>query len=135
MNQRRRLFAADSFWNQPIPAGARTDARNEQFLRCLKAEPTGGLHINASKFAVPVYDVDEATPPRRVHQRATTPEQQAKSVTRNREFRHGPGFGPEAPIPGHAVPDPAGDAHAAFVDWDRGMAWDMWFALKRELPW
>lgn len=130
MSKRRRLFSPDSFWNTPIAPGTPTDPRNDQYLRCLKAEPTGGLHLNASEFAVPVYDVDASTPLRRVGQRPSTPAQQAKSATSHREFRHGPGFGPELPIPDHAVPDPAGDAHAAFVDWDRGLIWDVWGGLK-----
>jgi hypothetical protein len=130
MTQRRRFFSADSFWNRPIPRDARTDARNEQYLKCLATEPTGGVHINASKFTIPVYDVDARTPLRRIRQKATTPEQQAKAVNARREFRHGPGFGPDVPIPDGAVPDPAGDHHAAFVDWERGMAWDVWGGEK-----
>ncbi len=126
----RRFFSADSFWNQPLPRDVVIDARNEQYLKCLATEPTGGVHINASQFTIPVYSVDATTPRRRIRQRATTPEQQAKAVNQRREFRHGPGFGPEIPIPDGAVPDPAGDHHAAFVDWERGIAWDVWGANK-----
>jgi hypothetical protein len=93
-------------------------------------EPTGGLHINASHFAIPVYDVDESTPLRTVAQTPTPPDAQERSVTRHREFRHGSGFGPEVPIPDHAMSDPAGDKHMVMIDWDRGLAWDMWRAEK-----
>ncbi len=126
MSTQRRFFSADSFWNTPIPADAATDARNEQYLKCLQAEPTGGLHINAHTFTIPVFEVDATTPLRCVKQRATSPEQQARAINQRCAFRHGTGFGPEIPIPAGAAPDPEGDHHAAFIDWTRGLAWDVW---------
>lgn len=132
MPKRRRFFSPDSFWNQPIGADPEIDPRSDHYIACWAKEPTGGLHINAHAFTIPVYSVDDSTPRRLVRQMPTPPESQARSVTANREFRQGKGFGPEVPIPDQAIPDPDGDAHAAFVDWDRGLAWDMWRAEKLE---
>ena len=132
MTQRRRLFSPDSFWNAPIPPDPEVDPRSEHYIGHWEKEPTGGLHINANSFAVPVYDVDASTPLRTVAQRPTSPEAQARSVTRRCEFRHGESFPERVPIPDHAIPDPAGDNHIGLVDWERGLAWDMWGALKLE---
>ena len=130
MTQRRRFFSEDSFWNQPIGPDPEIDPGSDFYMRCWAKEPTGGMHINASHYSIPVYSVDDSTPRRRVGQMPTPPKAQERSVTRHREYRQGKGFGPEVPIPDHAVPDPAGDAHAAFVDWEKGRAWDMWHARK-----
>ncbi len=130
MERKRRFFSADSFWNTPIAPDAPIDPGSATFMRHWAMEPTGGLHINAHTFTIPVYSVNDDTPRRLVHQTPTPEKHQEHSVTRNRSFRHGPGFGPEVPIPDHAVPDPAGDAHIALVDWERRLAWDMWRAEK-----
>ncbi len=130
MSQRRRFFSPNSIWNTPVPADAETDPLSEQYLQPWAKEPTGGLHINLDWFTIPVYDVDASTPRRPVRQMATPETAKGRSVTRRWQYRQGPGFGPEVPIPDSAMPDPAGDAHAALVDWERGLAWDMWHAVR-----
>ena len=127
----RRFFSDSSFWNQPIPANPAIDPRSDFYMRTWAMEPTGGLHLNMHEFTIPVYQVDASTPVLQVAQLPTPEKYRSKAVNRAWEFRHGPGFG-RVPIPGHAIPDPAGDKHAAFVDYQRGLAWDMWYALKRE---
>jgi hypothetical protein len=130
----RRFFSDDSFWNTPIAADAETDPRSDHCVELLCSEPTGGLHINLRQYTIPVYEVDESTPLRTVHQRVRL-DREGRPVTRGgagRTLSQGPGFGPEIPIPDHAVPDPARDAHAAFVDWERRLAWDVFAARVRE---
>ncbi len=128
----KRFFADDSFWNAPVPEDAETDPRSGHCIELLQREPTGGLHINTRHYTIPVYEVDDATPRRTVHQRVLLDEH-GKPRTRGgagRTLSHGPGFGPQVPIPDHAVPDPATDAHMATVDWVSRMVWDM-FAVRR----
>lgn len=129
MIERRRFFSPDSFWNTPIAPHAEIDPRSEFYMRTWSKEPTGGLHLNMHEFTIPVYSVDGSTPRRIVRQMETPYQAQRRAVNRRCEFRHHPDFG-DVPIPNHAEPDPAGDKHAAFVDWERGLAWDMWQAIK-----
>jgi hypothetical protein len=130
MNVRRRFFSPDSFWNAPIAPDAAIDSKSAFYMQTWAKEPTGGLHLNTHTFTIPVYSVDDSTPRRVVAQTPTPEAGQIISVTSRREFRHGAGFGPQVPIPDHAVSDPEGDKHVAFVDWERGLAWDMWRAVK-----
>lgn len=130
-----RFFAEDSFWNTPIPADPQADPRSEHFVRLLAREPSGGLHLNMDHYTIPVYEVDESTPVRRVHQRVAIDPKTGKPRTRGgvgRTLSHGTGFDGLVPIPEYAVPDPASDAHAAFVDWDRGIVWDVFAARIRD---
>jgi len=89
-----------------------------------------GFGINVRRYTIPVYEVDETTPLRRIHQRTSF--HQPKYKKWGEIFSHGPGFGPEIPIPDDALPDPDGDGHLAMVDWARMQAWDMWAVGKRE---
>jgi hypothetical protein len=130
-----RFFAEDSFWNTPIPTDARPDPRSDHLVKLLAREPSGGLHLNLPHYTIPVYEVDETTPLRRVRQRVFLDAQTGKPRTwggAGRTFSHGAGFDGMVPIPDYAVPDPADDGHAAFVDWGRGVVWDIFAA--RILP-
>ena len=132
--QLRRFFSDDSFWNTPIAGGAEADPRSDHYIGLLQQEPTGGVHVNLGAYTIPVYEVDESTPLRTVHQRVSL-DGDGRPRTwggAGRTFSHGPDFGPQVPIPDHAVPDPAQDAHAAFVDWGRGIAWDVFAARVRD---
>lgn len=130
----RRFFSDDSFWNTPIAADAEPDPRSPRFVELLRREPTGGLHINIVHFTIPVYEVDADTPLRTVHQRVALDKdgQQRTWGPADRTFGQAPDFGPEVPIPDHAVSDPATDKHMALVDPQRGLCWDMWAARRRE---
>ncbi len=128
----RRFFSPDSFWNQPIGRSPRIDPDNARLIAGMDAR-WGPLHVNCQKFAMPVYEVGADTPRVRVAQRGPRPGVEGAMLERERRYRQHPDFAAgEVPIPVHAMPDPADDAHMALVDWERGMAWDMWRARRRE---
>lgn len=128
----RCFFSEDSFWNQPIAADAVADERSDDFLERLAVEPGGAFWINCNEYAMPVYEVDEYTPLRTVHQREMEPSwKPGRWAPRDKYWSHGPGFGKEVPIPDNAIPDPGTDAHLAVVDWSRNLVWDMWAARIR----
>jgi hypothetical protein len=126
----RRFFAADSFWNQPIPANAAVDPRNERWLQLLETEPTDkGFLTNSEQWTIPVYEVTASTPRHKIGLLAITPEEQVRWHTNRDFFGHGQGFD-LVPIPPEASPDPKADSHLAVVDWEQNRVWDMW-ALSR----
>jgi hypothetical protein len=127
----KRIFSVDSFWNQTIGLNPEIDPKSEQFTSLLMQEPNGpGFGINVRRYTIPVWEVDERTPMKRIHQRRHF--HQKKYWKWGETFHHGPGFGPEIPIPDEAQPDPDGDAHMAMIDWKKRQAWDMWAVGKRE---
>ena len=118
----KRFFSADSFWNRPIPADPQIDPRSARWIELLKQDKERNFGVNATRYTIPVYEVDEKTP--------------TYTVYANSEFfKHGPGFGKDIPIPDDAVSDAQSDAHLALVDWKRMLAWDMWYAKKRDGKW
>jgi hypothetical protein len=122
----RRFFSDDSFWNQPIPADAKVDARTARWIALLETEPTGeNFLVNSEQWTIPVYEVDASTPQVKMGRLEITPEEQVRWHTKRTHFGHGPGFD-LVPIPPEAVPDPQYDAHLALVDWERNLVWDMW---------
>jgi hypothetical protein len=128
----RRFFGADSFWNRPLPADPAVDPDNERIVADM-AGRHGPLHVNCVKFAMPVYEADASTPRVRVAQRGPRPGVTGKMLERERRYRQHPDFAAsEVPMPDHARPDPADDAHLAVVDPARGIGWDMWRARRRE---
>ncbi len=122
----RRFFSDESFWNQPIPAGAEIDRRSPEWIRLLESEPTSqGFILNTTQWTIPVYEVDSSTPLVEVGYVAITPAEKVRWHTTRDRFGHGPGFG-RVPIPPQAEPDPKFDSHLAIVDWERNLVWDMW---------
>jgi hypothetical protein len=129
---KQRFFSADSFWNQPLPANAAVDPANDRLIASMNRR-WGPLHINCQKFAMPVYEVDATTPRHRVAQRGPRPGVTGTMLDREQRYRQHPDFAASAvPIPDHARPDPADDAHMALVDCAAGKAWDMWRARRRD---
>ena len=126
----RRFFSDDSFWNTPIPRNAEIDPRSDHFTDLLmRAAYYSGVGINLTRWTIPVYEVDGRTPRRRIHRR---PNNHPDYVAFGQPFGHGPGFGPEIPIPDRAEPDPQDDSHMAMVDWTNMRAWDMWWLRRRD---
>ena len=131
--QMRRFFSDSSFWNQPIPADAEVDPNSDRRIHMLEQEPTGeNFGIDYSEWTVPVYEVDGRTPKVQVdyHYLDENEKEAWVTVVPRERYGHGPEFNP-VPIPSGAVPDPAGDAHFAVVDWTRMLAWDMWGLRRR----
>ncbi|MGX9295227.1 carbohydrate-binding domain-containing protein [Tsukamurella paurometabola] len=54
-------FAADSFWNQPIPVGARVDPRSAGWISALDAR-SNGVWVNTSEWTTTVYNAPPGTP-------------------------------------------------------------------------
>jgi hypothetical protein len=126
-----RFFSPDSFWNQPIPPGAALDPHNDGLIAEMDRRH-GPLHVNSRTYAMPVYGADPDTPPVRVAQRGPRPGLTGSMLERERRYRQHPDFAASlVPIPEHARPDPADDAHLAVIDRARGLAWDMWRACRR----
>ncbi len=127
----KRFFHPKSFWNQPIPDDAAVDPRSEELV-ALMDERQGPIYINCERFTIPVYEVNASTPMRRIHQRGPEPSASGRALERQKRYSQHPEFVPEIPIPDGAQPDPAADAHMALVDWNRGLAWDMWHVRIRD---
>lgn len=137
----RRFFADDSSWNQPIPPEAAIDADSARLVLLLEAVRPQGFWVNCEVYTIPVYEATAATPRRTVHRRfrldgesmfPTAVADSRRWITPEHPMGHGPGFGQEVPIPACALADPEGDHHLSIVDWERGLAWDMWEAQQRE---
>jgi len=129
----KRFFSSDSFWNQPLAADPAVDPRSDAFLQMLAGDCGGPFKLNTRTWTVPLFEVDERTPRRTVHQRRYEATMRNVRSWGHREnfWGHGPGFGRDVPIPDHAAPDPEEDGHLALVDWTRGLVWDMWGCRRR----
>jgi hypothetical protein len=127
----RRFFSNTSFWNQPLPADARPDPRNDHFVALLASEPTGAFGINIEEWTIPVYEADESTPTYDIARHRLSDEEKEGWNTTRETFGHGAGYGRAVPIPPSAAPDREEDAHFAVVDWERKRAWDMWGFRRR----
>lgn len=128
----QRFFSPDSFWNQPLPRNPDLDPESDAIIARMD-ERWGPIYLNCQEFAVPVYEVDARTPRVRVAQRGPRPGVTGMMLEREKRYRQHPDFAAsQVPIPEHALPDPADDAHIAVIDRENGRAWDMWRARKRE---
>lgn len=138
-----RYFSDDSIWNQKLAQEPVFSENNDRYVRFLKkSQKQAGFHINASKWATPIFYADANTPRVPVEQRL--PEhfgegrfmyQHSKYLTADApEIRsgHASNFGKEVPIPQDAVPDGMTDGHMTIIDRSSNTAWDFWGAGKRE---
>jgi hypothetical protein len=135
----KRFFSDDSFWNTPIAANPQVDPDSDRLVALLAEDDPNAFGINLHQWTIPVYEVDASTPRRQVHRRMTKCDiglQKAKlsegRIGPDHWLGHFPGFGPTVPIPDQAEADPREDSHLALVDWQAGIAWDMWAARKRD---
>jgi hypothetical protein len=118
----RRFFSDDSFWNQPLPQNPEIDARSQQWIALLKRDPMKNFGINATRYTIPIYEINEKTP--------------LKTVLPNSDFyQHAKDFPREVPIPDDAISDDQNDHHLALVDWSRNTAWDLWGAELKNGKW
>ena len=131
----RRFFADGSFWNTPLPEQTEADPQSAAWIAMLKTEPNGPFGVNLYQWTIPIYEVDKNTPRRKVHRRIHSEEdlkkRRSKWIGVGHRFGHGPGFGDDVPIPDAVEADPEDDAHLALIDWENGIAWDMWGARRR----
>lgn len=136
----RRFFSETSFWNTKIDQNPRVDPRSEHFVGLLyEADPANGFHMNLHAWTIPVYEVNRDTPKVQVGKRMMHHTGEGRTfylnskpfITGEHPLGHGPGFGIDVPIPQQAVPDQESDSHMALVDYEQGIAWDMWAAEKK----
>jgi hypothetical protein len=128
----RRFFSDGSFWNQPIPESPEIDPKSDYYISLLARDPSGkNFGINLTRYAIPVFEVDETTPRVTVKHHFLSDREKENWKTDRAKFGHGKEFdaGP-VPIPEAAVPDTGTDMHLALVDWNNQTAWDMWAARK-----
>lgn len=136
----RRFFNDNSFWNTPLPPDPAVDPQSPAWIALLESEPNGPIGVNLHQWTIPIYEVTAATPRRNVHRRTHTEAdlwaRQSKWIGVGDRFGHGAEFTADAqgagiPIPAQVEADPEDDAHLALVDWEQGVAWDMWGARRR----
>jgi len=117
-----RPFSAQSPWNTPIPADARTAPDSALMIQALKKE-AGGFTASFEKWSMPVFAIDSKAcgevsfPTRRdiLHQ-SVDPKHSLKVMV---------------PMPPDAWPDPEEDGHMVLVDPEAQKAWEF-SALRRK---
>lgn len=117
----KRLYAAKSAFNRPIPAGAALDPRSDAYVATL-ADVGGshGLFVALRRWTVPVYYASASTP--RTDVRLTASWRVADWMLR-------------VPIPGNAAPDPSSDGHMTILDRATGCEFDFYQARHENGGW
>jgi len=133
----KRFFSNTSFWNTPLADQAVIHPESDRLIALIRdRDPGGPFGINLHQWTIPVYEIDADTPRvsvhRRVHNEKDLQRVNSKWIGAGDRFGHGPGFGENVPMPISAQPDPEEDGHMAIVDWEQGLAWDMWGIRQRE---
>lgn len=140
----KRFFADDSYWNTKIAPDAQLHPQSEHYVSLLHGHNNQpGFHTNLHSWTLPIYEVTKDTPTVDVKKRIMHHTGEGKTFfIHSQEYikamgedkhplGHAPGFGKDVPIPEEAIPDKESDAHISLVDYERGIAWDMWAAQKR----
>lgn len=140
----KRFFSNDSYWNTKIAADAKIHPQSAHYVDLLSgADNQKGFHMNLNAWTLPIYEVTKDTPTVNVEKRIMHHTGEGKTFyihsqeyikamgEENHPMGHAPGFGKDVPIPEEATPDKMSDAHMSLVDYERGIAWDMWAAQKR----
>lgn len=140
----KRFFADDSYWNTKIEEYPRLHPQSRHYVELLsEVDGQKGFHMNLNHWTLPIYEVTKDTPTVDVEKRIkyhtgegrtfwVHSQEYIKAVgEENHRMGHAPGFGKDVPIPEDAMPDKESDAHMSMVDYERGLAWDMWGAQKR----
>jgi hypothetical protein len=112
------LYAADSPWNQAVPADAPIDPNSEAMVDQLVRDIQTGNQptLSVREWSVTVYAADQNTPRFDVDLVA--------------------GWSPydkllNLPIPTGALPDPAADGHLTIIDVSSGYEYDFWQAKQK----
>jgi hypothetical protein len=117
----KRLYAAKSAFNQPIPASIAIDPRSDAYVAALaQAGGSHGLFVALRRWTVPVYYAKASTP--RTNVRLTASWRAADWMLR-------------VPIPGNAAPDPSSDGHMTILDRSTGCEFDFYQAHHENGGW
>lgn len=137
----RRFFSEDSYWNTKIGSNPTLHPKSSHYIALLEEDAKQqGFHTNLYAWTKPIYEVTKDTPTTVVERRIQNHTGEGRTfyihskayIDENHPVGHAPGFGEDVPIPEDAIPDKESDSHMALVDYERGLAWDMWGAQKRE---
>lgn len=141
---KKRFFADDSYWNTKIEDNPVIHPQSAHYVDLLKGEGNQrGFHMNLFNWTLPIYEVTKDTPTVDVEKRIMHHTGEGKTFyihsqeyikavgAENHMLGHFPNFGKDVPIPEDAIPDKQSDSHMSLVDYERGIAWDMWGAQKR----
>ncbi len=129
--QVKRFFSDTSFWNQPIPEGAKIDSSSDYWIGLLENDPSGeNIGLNIKQYTIPIYEVDSTIPLQKIGQIPSSTDNQATIKT---HFGHSTSFDElGVPIPPDMQPSPGSDKHVAIIDHTRNLIWDMWLVKKNE---
>lgn len=101
----RPPFAANSPFNVPIPAGAKTDPRSDAYV----ARLTGGNVVaNTTDYANAIYEATPSTP--------RLPLRIPNDSRAGGDWGHNALYGARVPVPAHAVPPAGTDGTVVVVD-------------------
>jgi hypothetical protein len=107
------VFAPDSVWNTPLPAGTPIAAESNRLVAQLQRQvATAGAWINTYRYSVPVYTVSASQPTVRVQLDSGYLPLQA-------DFAN-------VPLPTDARPAPGTDAHLSVYQPSTDTLWDFW---------
>lgn len=136
----KRFFSKDSYWNTKIEDNPKILSRSEHFVDLLyEATSENGFHINLHSWTIPVYEVTKDTLKVNVAKRMKHHTGEGRTfylnskpyIKENHPLGHGADFGVDVPIPEDAIPDKESDSHMSLVDYEQGIAWDMWACEKK----
>ena len=125
----RRFFSDDSFWNQSIPENAEIDPRSDYWISLLERDPSGeNFGLNVKSYTIPIYEVNsKETPFQKVKARPHfTYEGQISTLAGHESEFDSMGV----PIPNNMTPSPGADMHAAIIDWETNLVWDMFWVQQ-----
>jgi hypothetical protein len=109
------LYDPSSPWNTRVPSNATTDPNSAAMVQSVVgAAAAQGFVLSVRRWTRTLYFVDSNTPRSTVSLTASWAPASSMSGV---------------PIPGNAVPDPAGDGHMVIVDRSTGCEYDFWQAV------
>jgi hypothetical protein len=125
------LFAADSFWNRPLPPDAPLDPSSLVMVNALRHEVARerqadiGPWIQTTYYSTPVYVVSRRTKKRRVKLDAPP---EPYTATLRTAFE-------KVPIPRRMRPATGTDGHVTIIQPSRDRMWEMWRARRASDGW
>ncbi len=129
VDKTRRLFSDSSFWNQALPKDVEVDPMSDKWIKLLEQYEIDHFDFNNTAWTIPIYSVDSTTQRFNVSRIKLSDAEKKVRLSNRNYYGHGNNFNP-VPIPAGARADHEKDAHFAVIDWDEGMAWDIWTLKK-----
>jgi len=123
LEQVKRFFNDDSFWNQPIDVNAEIDSMSNYWISLLERDPSGeNVGVNVHQYTIPIYEVNSKDIPFKKVKNIPFAEWYDKKTA----LSHEPEFDSiGVPIESYMKGSLGVDQHIAIVDWEANRAWDM----------